>query len=94
MTVLWKFVPSKLHLSPVPSLYVPTVPVSGALVSLAWLEQGKSRQQLPSGLICYNFLNGIKEWHRCPRAYLQSIQIYDSLPRAMKVRYCNFLPMA
>jgi len=50
------------------------------------LEQGKSRQQLPSDQICFNFLKGVPERYHCHRAHLSYFQIYNSLPRIVKVR--------
>lgn len=46
---------------------------------------GKRRQTLPSDYICFNFLRGVPERMGCPRAHLSYFQIYNSLPRTVKL---------
>lgn len=50
------------------------------------MEQGKRRQLLQSDHICFNFLKGVPERNGCHRAHLHYFQIYNSLPRIVKVR--------
>src|SRR6266851_3454934 len=54
------------------------------------MEQGMSRTDRPSDLICSDFLerDGFCQWqNRCVRAHLRSTQIYHTLLQSVKVRY-------